>query len=256
MEKLPENHCYLTYDEVISKAQAILPHFAVDLSQFNAYDPWFTQEVKDQLLSGIYTGLKETDEFNQYFEINRLTDLLDLKLAQARHLYEKLNYYVDKAIEDMKVTHQTFGYSDYLKARTSVKRMIPLLKQAVLGISKDNYEARLHDAGMPWGLPSEMAQLAAEMTDIYRDLKNQRQQHLKTIRERIELFNSLWDILAKIGEAAKIIFANNPVRLEIYDLYALEDSDNEPAEKTEQEKGGRNRETGEMKKENPSGYKA
>lgn len=234
MEKLPENHCYLTYDEVISKAQAILPHFSVDLPQFNGYDPWFTQDVKDQLLSGIYTGLKETDENNQYVEIKRLTYLLDLKLAQARHLYEKLKYYVDKAFENVKVTHETFGYSDYLKARTSVKRMIPLLNRVVTGISTNDYEARLHDAQMPWGLPSEMAQMAAELTEIYGDLKTQRQLHLRTTRERIELFNSLWDILSKIADDAKIIFANNPERLEIYDLYDLEDSDNEPVDEINQ----------------------
>lgn len=231
MEKLPKNHCYLTYDEVISKAQAIQPHFAADLAHFNHYDPWFTQEVNDQLISGIYFNLEDDTEQNQYDEINRLTDLLDLELAQARHLYEKLNYYVDKAFDNVKVTHETFGYGEFLKARTSVKRMIPLLNQAVLAISHDDYEARLNDAAMPWGLPSEMAQMAAELTEIYENLKAQKQQHLRTTRERIELFNSLWDILSKIGDDAKIIFANDPARLEIYDLYALEDSDNEPVDK-------------------------
>lgn len=231
MEKLPDNHCYLTYDEVIYKAQAILPYFSVDLPQFNGYDLWFTKEVKDQLLSGIYTGLKETDEHNQYVEIKRLTDLLDLKLAQARHLYEKLNYYIDKAFDILKVTHGTFGYSDYLKARTSVKRMIALLNQTVLAISTNDYEAQLQEAHMPGALPGEMAQMAAELTEIYGDLKTQRQLHLKTTRERIELFNSLWDILSKIDDNAKVIFANHPGRLEIYDLYALEDSDNDPVDK-------------------------
>ena len=231
MEKLPKNNCYITYDEVISKAQAILPHFSVDLPQFQLYDPWFTIEVKDQLLSGIYTGLNETDQNYQYVEIKRLTDLLDLKLAHARHLYEKLNYYIDKSFDNVKVIHETFAYSDYLKARTSVKRMIPLLNQAVLAISINDNQARLHDAGMPSDLPNEMAQLAAELTEIYENVKAQKRHHLTATRERIELFNSLWDIMSKIDDNAKIIFANNPARLEIYDLYALEDSDNEPVDK-------------------------
>lgn len=232
MEKLPENHCYLTYDEVISKAQAILPHFSVDLQQFNSYDTWFTQEVRDQLLSGIYTGLQVTDETNEYFDIKRLTDLLDHKLAEARHLYEKLNYYVDNTFKDVTVTRGTFGYAEFQKARTSVKRMIPLLNQAVLAIAHNDYETRLHDVQMPWSLPSEMTLLAGELRENYENLKAKKRLHLMATRERIELFNSLWDILSKIGDDAKIIFADNPERLEIYDLYDLEDSDNEPLDKT------------------------
>jgi len=42
------------------------------------------------------------------------------------------------------------------------------------------------------------------------------------VRERIDLFNSLWDSLHEICEDAKIIFADNPDRLEIYDLYDTE----------------------------------
>ena len=122
MEALPISHCYLTYDEVITKAQTIQPRFASDLTQFAVHDPWFTASVNTELLSGIYIGQKDFSESSLTSEINRLTNPLELKLAAARHCYEKLNYYVDKAFGEDTIHKETFGYSGFERARCSAKK--------------------------------------------------------------------------------------------------------------------------------------
>ena len=225
MEELPKSHCYLTYDEVITKAQTIQPHFAADMAQFAAHDAWFSAAVNTQLLSGIYTGTKDFSENSLIAGIRRTTDLLDQKLAEARHCYEKLIYYVGIGFKDVRVSNETFGYLSFAKARSSAKKMIPLLNQAHEAISQEGNEGKLLAAGMPEALSMELANIASELAAVYGELKILKKQHLLVTRERIELFNSLWDILSKICEDAKIIFANDPVRLAIYELYDTEDSD-------------------------------
>jgi len=233
MEELPKSHCHLTYDEVITKAQSIQPHFAADLRQFANYDPWFTSVVNSQLLSGIYLGLKDFSENSLVAEIKRTTDLLNLKLAAARHCYEKLTYYVDVGLKDTAIHNEIFGYSGFVKARSSAKKMIPLLNQIHEAISQKGNETRLLAVGMPWGLPVELVNITAELTAVHGELKIQKKQHLLVTRERIELFNSLWDTLSKICDDAKIIFTNDPARLAIYELLDIEDSDAEQVEELE-----------------------
>lgn len=230
MEELPTSHCYLTYDEVITKAQLIQPHFSADLAHFSAFDSWYTSDIDTQLVSGIQTGMKDFPENSLIEAINRIQDLLALKLAAARHCYEKLTYYVGTGFRDTAVTNETFGSSAFLEARSSAKKMIPLLKKAREAISKEGNHDRLLAVGMPEGLPQEMANIAAELDLVYGELKILKKQHLLITRERIELFNSLWDTLSKICDDAKIIFANDPARLAIYELYDTEDSNQDQVE--------------------------
>lgn len=225
MDNMIKGNSYLTYDEVIAKAQAIQPYFAADLPQFTAYDPWYTSGVNTELVSGIYIGLKYLSENSLVADITRITDLLQITFTSARQCYEKLAYYVDLGFGygDMGIIMETFGYSDFEKAGHSIRKMIQLLNKAYAAISQDDHLSRLLAAGMPEGLALEVANIAAELSAERSELKILKKQHLLATRERIDLFNSIWDTLEGICEDAKIIFADNADRLEIYDLYDAED---------------------------------
>lgn len=223
MEDTPKSHWYLPYDEVIAKAQSIQPYFAADLRKFTDYDRWYTSAINRQLLSGIQKGIKDFSESSWMAKIKRTTNLLDINLVHSIHCYEELNYYVFVGFGDAKVNNETFGYSGLGIARNSVKKMIALLNHALKAIRFDDHETRLLSAYMPLDLPLEMANIAAELAATYGQLKILKKQHLLVTRERIELYNSIWDILSKICEDANIIFASNPNRLAIYDLFDTED---------------------------------
>jgi hypothetical protein len=74
-------------------------------------------------------------------------------------------------------------------------------------------------AGMPESLPSELAGLSIELAaaDGLQEMLKKKQ--LLVTSERINLFNSIWETLSQISTAAKIIFADDPARLAIYQLY-------------------------------------
>ncbi|HAH23956.1 MAG TPA: hypothetical protein DCL77_09405 [Prolixibacteraceae bacterium] len=230
MEELPKSHYYLTYDEIITKAQMIQPNFAADLAQFAAYDSWFTAKVNAQLLQGIHRGMNDFSDASLDQAMQQTKNMIDLQLAEARHSYEKLNYYVDIAFKDATMTNETFGYSDFTIARSWAKKMISLLAQVLAAISQEDNKARLLSAYMPPELPLELSTIASALAADYGELKKLKRQQVMITRERIELLNSLWDILSKICDDAKIIFANDPARLAIYELYDLEGTDMDQAE--------------------------
>lgn len=223
MEDTNKNNSYLTYDEVIAKAQAIQPYFAADLNYFTDYDPWYTSAVNSELVSGIYIGQNFFSQNSLVADIKGVTDLLDVTFTAARQCYEKLCYYADLAFGDKSFIMRTFGYADYVEARHSVKKMVPLLNKAYAAISQDNHLPRLMAAGIPEGMALELANISAELAAGRSELRLLKKQHLLATRERIDLFNSIWDTLSGICEDAKFIFADNPDRLEIYDLYDAED---------------------------------
>lgn len=222
MEDSSNIHYYLTYNEVIAKAQAIQPYFAADLAKFNDFDPWYTSAVNTELVSGIYIGLKYFSENSLVGDIKRVTDLLETCHVAAIQCYEELNNYVVSAFEDDLESLEAFGHAEFEKAHHSVKKMVALLNRAHFSISQGLHQSRLLAQGMPPGMVLEIANLAAELAAMYGELKILKKQHLLATRERINLFNSLWDTLSEICEDAKIIFADDPQHLEFYDLYDTE----------------------------------
>lgn len=223
MEENSKCQWYLTYDEVVQKAQIIQPQLAADLPAFMAFDQWYKPEINAELLIGIDKGKKNFMESGRITEIKRLTHSLDHHLVEAIHCYKDLIYYVDQEFGSSLASRETFGYSRYAEARHSVKKMIALLKYALGVITHQDNEIRLRKAYMPYYLPTEMANLIHDMTSGYEKLKTLKRQQLQVTRERIELYNFLWDTLSKICEDARTLFAGDNERLEIYDLYEISD---------------------------------
>lgn len=223
MEDISKSQWYLTYDEVVLKAQIIQPQLAADWSAFSAYDQWYTPDMNAELLICIDKGKKDFSECGRMTEIKRVTNSLDHNLAEAIHCYKDLIYYADQEFGSSDSSRETFGFSGFAEARRSVKKMIALLTHALAILSKQDIKIRLRRAYMPYYLPVEMTNLVTDMSSGYEKLKSLKRQQLQLARERIALYNFLWDTLSKICEDARAIFEGDSKRLEIYDLYEISD---------------------------------
>ena len=219
MEKVPTRRFSLTYDEVITKAQSMQPQFAVDLPKFATFNPWFTDSVNVQLLTNMTAGLVDFSESSHTAEIERQTEAIGQMLVTSGQKYLKLMYYVDQKFSGSKAVSDTFGHSRYLKARQSEKEMISLLNQACTAVELPEFKAALLAAGMPESLPHELKGLSAELSSADGIQEMLKKKQLLVTSERINLFNSIWDTLSQISTAAKIIFADDPARMAIYQLY-------------------------------------
>lgn len=219
MDKTPQRHFSISFDEVLTKAQSMQPQFANDLPLFTSLNPWFTEKVNNQLGINISAGISDFSASSHTAQIERLTETISQMLASAGRIYQKLMYYVENGLGNSKAINDTFGHSRYEKARQSEKEMVSLLKQASIAIGYDDNSTRLIAAGMPENLQEELSTLANGLAEADGQQEMLKKQQLLVTSERIGLFNSIWDTMSKINAAAKILFAEDPARLGIYQLY-------------------------------------
>ena len=219
MGKVPAHRFNMSYDEVITKVQSVQPQFEVDLPQFTIFNPWFTDSVNVQLKTNMTAGLVDFSQSSHTAEIERQTEVIGQLLYTSGQKYQKLMYYVDQKFKGTKAVGDIFGHSRYEKARQMEKEMISLLNQACTAVELPEFKAPLLEAGMPESLPLELAGLSTELAaaDGLQEMLKKKQ--LLVTSERINLFNSIWDTLSQISTAAKMIFADDPARLAIYQLY-------------------------------------
>jgi hypothetical protein len=230
MAKTPTRLFTGSYDDVITKAQSMQPQFEADLPEFTAFNPWFTGEVNARLIEETAIGLADYSESSHTAEIVTQTEKIAGLLTQSGKSYQKLMYYVENGLGDTKAVMDTFGRSRYEKARRSEKEMVSLLKQAVTAASQEEFAIGLAAAGMPASLTTDLEELADILATADGKQEMLKKQQLLITSERIALFNSIWDILSRISSASKIIYAEDPARLAIYQLYDSSSSDNEQPE--------------------------
>ena len=230
MAKKPTRRFDGSYDDVITKAQSMQPQFQADLPEFTAFNPWFTEEVNDVLRMETANGLADFSESSHTAEIVTQTENIAGLLTESGKTYQKLIYYVENGLGDTKAVMDTFGRSRYEKARRSEKEMVSLIKQAITAASQEEFAIGLTSAGMPSSLTADLEELADILATADGKQEMLKKQQLLVTSERIALFNSIWDKLSHISSASKIIYAEDPARLAIYQLYDSSSSNNEQPE--------------------------
>lgn len=221
----------MSFDEVIEKAQSMQPQFATDLVQFTSFNPWFSSAVSNQLANQLTKAISDFSASSHTAQIEIQTETIVQLLTTAGQKYQLLMYYVEKAIGSSKAISDTFGRKRYEKARKSEKEMVSLLNQATTAANQGDFRQKLITAGMPEGLLTEIPILAGDLTAADGKQEMLKKQQLLVTTERIELFNSIWDTLSEISSAAKFIFADDPARLAIYQLYDSNSSDSSDSSK-------------------------
>ena len=209
----------VSFNEVITKSQSIQPQYLADVDLFSAFDSTFTSSFGDEL------GRQTSEAFNDFSgsshmaAINRKTEEISVLLESSGKEYQKLLYFVHDAFGTSKAVENTFGRPQYPKARKSEKYMVPLLRQAVKAASLDEFKPGLDARGLPSRLIATLEELAGQLAAADSEQEMLKKQQLIVTNARVGLYNSIWEKLVKISNAAKIIFVDDEARLTIYQLY-------------------------------------
>ena len=116
--------------------------------------------------------------------------------------------------------------NSYTKARGIQSEMVLFMHELATTVEK--YKTELMDAGLKESVITSIkpAAEALEKTNITQ--KTGKDNRSAKTEDRIELLNSMYDILAEFSEAAKIVFAKDPVKKERYILPHSKSIDNPP----------------------------
>jgi len=203
---------------MLERAQVFHNAFVIDDAEFIAAFPF----LADPFAANFQTAIDAADAIPSGSEVDALitvvTQQLNNIVVDGQKAMQKLFAYVEVAF-DTKNMLNVFGKPKYEKARTSDLRMKELLEQANRNAEVAENKAALIAVGYT---QADIDGLLTICDAI--DEKNAQQEDMMSNRiiksgVRINAYNAVWGFMKQINKASKVVFVDNPAKIEFYLLY-------------------------------------
>jgi hypothetical protein len=204
--------------QMLQRAQIFHDGFVVDENDFENNFPMFADPYATQFQLAINAADAIPTAVSVQLDIKVITETLNDAVTAGLAQLQKLYTYVE-LIWKSKAKNDQFGrqyYSKLNRSQTKTKELLELAhEKAELVSNKPKLIAMGYSQAMIDGL-------AAARDDIH--VLNKEQESMiadqKTKSEvRITAYNEVWDYMHTINRASKVVFADNPARLDYYLLY-------------------------------------
>jgi len=187
-----------------------------DISDFSAFDTTMGEhtiaEISDgiEIVNNIKTDNIVIDELAEH------TARVESIMEQCRLSYNHIMYFVKKAFPGNKPIHNQFGANDYLKSRKNHEKMIFFMQAMDKMVVK--YRRELIQAGCTPFSIDKVNVLSNELANTNSDQESFKKEKGIVTFDRIDALNALYKLLLPIGEIARIIYADNPAKQDVYTL--------------------------------------
>jgi len=186
------------------------------LAEFIALDPDFDAPFAADWLASIAASEGwETHETRQDQQGQETAEVMEV-MKQARDKYTQVIYFVEKAYRNKPNIVNKFGANDYGEAATDQAKMVTFLTNLHEKCTDVAFAADLATANLT-------APMIAEILTI-RDNLNTEDTEQNTFIESTTLatqarhaqFNDTFDYWQKVNAASKVVFRNDPVKLNLF----------------------------------------
>ncbi len=203
---------------MLERAQIFHNAFVIDDAEFIAAFPHLAAPFAANFQAAIDAADAIPSGSEVDAQITVVTEQLNNKMVEGQKALQKLFTYVELAF-DTKNMLNAFGKPKYEKARTSDLRMKELLEQANRNAEVAENKAALIAAGYTQADIDGLLTICDEI-----DAKNAQQEDMKSDRiiksgVRITAYNAVWGFMKQINKASKVVFVDNPAKIEFYLLY-------------------------------------
>jgi hypothetical protein len=208
-----------SYDDALTQAYLFQSELVADQALFTAfsskYAPTFAADFLADIQAADDIPTNEDDLNSQTLLSRQVEDKMEL----CKVHYQKLLLHVGFAWPNDDLILKVFGNNDYMDARRNPSKLTNLLQNAYNRANSTTYKADLISAGF---IQADITLLDTLNDDLRAKLDEQQSfiNH-STIRaqERAVAFNKVWDTMVQISNASKLIFKDNPAKVEYYLLY-------------------------------------
>lgn len=208
---------------MLERAQVFHNAFLTDEGSFTAAFPSFIAPFA----ANFQTAIDDADAMPSSYEIDTeiavVTNELNNLLPSGQRAIQKLYSYVDIIWND-KVVLKTFGKDIYEEARTSARKMKELLEFANRRAEMPKYKPSLIAAGYTQADIDELKTIEDEIDAKIKEQKDMMADRLDSTLARIKALNEVWGFMKQINKASKVVFVDNPAKLELYLLYPTQHS--------------------------------
>ncbi len=202
---------------MLSSSDVIRGIFEDYFSDFYTFDALeFTEEFGPTL----------TDKINAGFSVERDTLVVDQVSKESADVsesidimlerYDTLIYYVDKQFGDEPEIHKQFCTACISQIKRSNGKLLLLMEEVYNAIQNNN--ATLEEGGYTVEKLQEFITAKESFRKHYIEQQDALKRRPVKTAERLKLFNTIWQQIIQIHEAAKRIYRNQPEILALFDL--------------------------------------
>lgn len=200
--------------EMLTQSRAVRLIFLNDKAEFVALDNSFTDPFAADWLASIEASeAYPTDEVRED-EQQTLTDKVLQDMKTARTVYKKTMYYVKSAFPNNKRIWDEFGENDYESMRENQSKYAQFFNRLHGKVAQ--YNAELTAAGMPGTLAPEIK----DATNAFTSENQLQDEMIRTTqdatRDRNNQYNATFEFWQKVNRASKVIFEDDPIKLNEY----------------------------------------
>jgi len=185
-----------------------------DYASFTAFHPKFNEEYKSRLFE-LLDKASNTKSDNVYIdEQTEANQQLDDQANVCRRVFQAAKFFIEEAFPNKPRIHNQFGFNDYQSKTATPERLYVFMT--------DFYEvAKTYSAEL---IANQFTAEKIENIKVERDklkqleiaYNNKRMERGDAADNRVVILNELYEMLASIFRAAKVIFANDSKKLELY----------------------------------------
>ena len=204
--------------EMLTQSRAVRLLFNADKVLFKDLDDAFSDPYSDDWLASIEASeVYQTGEQREDYQMI-LTDQVLADMQAARSAYKRAKYFIEKAFGDRPSDLRYFGLDDYEDARDDQRKMSVFLGILHAACINPTYNTALTTAGMT---PADIAAIETAKNNFASDNQTQDAFIMATqdaTRTRDKQYNSTFDYWQKVNKASKVIFEDDPIKLNEYKL--------------------------------------
>jgi hypothetical protein len=204
---------------MLEQAQVMHDNYVTDQALFLALSPDFSVEYGTRWQEDIDAAEAVMSDTQYIDSLQIVTQTLYGHLVQGRSHYQKLAFHVRRAFAGDTAVHNYFGADKYNFNRRTVQRMRDHLLQAHNACSNPLYHATLVAKGFTLDDIELLLTIEGNLREVNRQQENLKSQRPVITKQRITTLNKPWACMVDVSEAAKIIFKEDPVKLQQYLLY-------------------------------------
>jgi len=207
-------------------------HFMTDAAAFSGLNPELGGSFAATWLAAIAAADRATPGTVRVGALKETTSDVETVMARAREQVQALFYYVEQAFPKNEGRLEQYGKKRYEKARDSHELMQALLAMAVSSAERD--EAALAAKGYPATKRQELQQLGEQLTTANTTQEQKKGTNKEDGSGYLGLQNAAYAFGQQVNRAAKVLFAANAIRRQLYRLSdAAPTNDEDPKRPTD-----------------------
>ena len=216
MKKTTERQYDQPDSEMRQRMRTMHGHYLADVAAFTAFNPTLTPAFGTQWAAALDAADQATSGTTLRGNLKQDTQTVETLMDQARTQVQMLFYYVEQAFPNNPGRLDQYGKPQYAAARQSHDKMRTLLATALTSATRDQAALAPHGFG-----PDKLAALTEVTQNLSRadtDQEIRKGTNTEGADAYVQLQNAAYAFGQQVSRAAKVAFAQDPVKQRLYRL--------------------------------------